>query len=126
MEAKELRLGNLVTVDKEVDSERTNKERVIGLWDFSTYLQTSSHYYKPIPLTEEWLVKFGFEEYKTDKSDVYRLNGFLITYVFNGMFKGKRYLKFHNITFEDFGHVQFVHTLQNLYFALTNKELEIK
>lgn len=78
---------------------------------------------KPIPLTEDWFVKALFEFYKTDKSKVYRLNGFVATYVFAGRFKGKRFLKFHGITLEDFGHIQHVHLFQNFYEANTGEKL---
>lgn len=78
---------------------------------------------KPIPLTEEWLVRFGFE----------LLDGSLSRKVFE-----KGYLKFKVISHEYgidfyFGNggayyikPRFVHNLQNLYFALTGEELTIK
>lgn len=74
--------------------------------------------YEPIPLTEEWLIKFGFEMGKNPK--IIQLfpmqlletpNGFeyFLGYGFGGKFIVIKYL----------------HQLQNLYFALTNEELKL-
>lgn len=81
---------------------------------------------RPIELNEEWLKRMGFEYYKTEKSHVYRLGSFLVTYVFDGKFKGKKYLKFCDTTYPEFGHIQYVHTFQNFFFASVGHELEIK
>lgn len=72
---------------------------------------------EPIPLTEEWLVKFGFEltayGYKRKGWAICLIkqeNGYLVS----------SYSR--NITLG----VKYVHTLQNLYFALTGEELTLK
>jgi hypothetical protein len=66
---------------------------------------------KPIPLTEEWLVKFGFEGW--DKGD-YTMNlsnaNFYKLPIWQPLAKN----------------IKHVHQLQNLYFALTGEELTIK
>ena len=66
----------------------------------------------PIPLTEEWLVKFGIIE--ANESHVKRIKietdfGELMFYIDNRL-----------------PQLKYVHQLQNLYFALTNTELTIK
>lgn len=65
----------------------------------------------PIPLTEEWLLKFGFK--KIDKYTFVR-GGFFIHKRKDGIIfnigKKKIYL-------------EFVHTLQNMYFCIEQKEL---
>lgn len=83
----------------------------------------------PIPLTEEWLLKFGFEI----KDTVNR--GYLIPINYDFQ---KEYLYCSNDGIialwsekkqQDFGIMRgckYVHQLQNLYFALTNKKLTIK
>jgi hypothetical protein len=140
METEDLRIGNYVFGIHEDDilTRTYVPSKVLALDSTGTaecnilvesLLKSSVefyHYFEPIPLTEGWFLKFGFEFYETEKSKVYRLDGFLITYVVQGRFKGKKYLKFHSVTFENFGHIQSVHQLQNLYFALTNKELKTK
>ena len=120
IQANELRLGNyILTLDGRVETVK--------------YIMGDSANENPIPLTEEWLEKFGFKKafaypdtvppaphwekeekaaalyclyfYKTDK-------GFdLVTSPEMG---------------ETIANVQYVHSLQNLYFALTGQELTIK
>lgn len=72
--------------------------------------------YEPIPLTEEWLLKFGFIKVME--------KGNYITYSNKtkriGMYKNYCIMRGHGVTFN------YVHQLQNLYFALTRTELEIK
>jgi hypothetical protein len=85
--------------------------------------------YKPIPLTEEWLLKFGFEK-EMDGSLVlnnlaifldkrFKENVYLMT-IEGGIFGSEVWNKLHNLK------LKHVHQLQNLYFALTNEELTIK
>lgn len=76
-----------------------------------------------IPLTEEWLLKFGFEEMEFE-------NCFSINYA-PFEFKVELLPKEDFIIFknrnENTHHAQckYVHQLQNLYFALTGEELTI-
>ena len=74
---------------------------------------------EPIPLTKEWLLKFGFKykemyyesEYLTALNDC-----FIVVERVTGFF----YVDAPN------NEIKYVHQLQNLYFALTGEELEIK
>jgi hypothetical protein len=74
----------------------------------------------PIPLTEEWLLKFGFKESGRDINIIHWYNGviYLNSYEldFNGYwlryYRGRIHCK-----------INYVHQLQNLYFALTGEEL---
>lgn len=70
------------------------------------------NYFQPIPLTESELIKLGFKNYDCE----FTKSGFDI-YGFND-----------NTRFEFANHdfpikIDFVHELQNLYFALTGQEL---
>lgn len=120
MNAKELRIGNIVDSDK----KRHNEEFIIvesissdvinsGFREYSTY------YLKGVELTEEWLIKAGFEKtkdyYISTKPEMYkvfRLNLRVLaneyTFCYEGYFKK----------------IEFVHQLQNLYFELTGSELD--
>jgi len=76
----------------------------------------------PIPLTEEWLkekTEFKFKYY-TECGEVYRLDFYKITIEDDRFFFGI----WNNM--EVLIEFKYVHQLQNLYFALTGKELEIK
>lgn len=89
---------------------------------------------KPIPLTEEWLVKLGFEkiefnsesegygyEFNLDLNDNTRMS-FQSDMSFG--IENKQ-LDTHWLEL-DFDKFDGVHQLQNLYFALTGKELTLK
>ena len=107
MEAKELRIGNYLIHD----GYFIKSYSVDG---FINVIKNIDNY-EPIPLTEEWLVKFGFN----------KLEGWDDMYYFQiGDFQIYEY-NVSGYEFDDFG-IKHVHQLQNLYFALTNEELTIK
>ncbi len=109
MKANELRIGNIITntIDKEVfPCQLGDIENIINGW-------TS---YEPIPLTEEWLNRFGFEKtgnYKHTK----RMFSVVLWITEADYF-------FHWT--EGNTRIQHVHELQNLYFDITGEELELK
>jgi hypothetical protein len=72
---------------------------------------------KPIPLTEEWLVKFGFKAIDTYDDNHYYLES--INLCLDRSFQPFGIGEY-TLTFE------YVHQLQNLYHALTGEELTIK
>lgn len=109
MIASEIRIGNLV-----FSIETNSNEKIVGITEEHPYLDTITFDYsnydeiEQIPLTEEWLEKFGFVKNSLNifcKDDILVVNGFEVIL-------GKIIVKIEN-----------VHSLQNLYFALTGKEL---
>ena len=118
MKANELRIGNYVEVF--VSFCLIKEEQVIDIMCDS--INTKSHenmtfdYIEPIPLTEEWLNRFGFR-----KSGIYWFDSHdeLLSYSFkkNTIAIGRMGIYFEN-------KIHYVHQLQNLYFALTGEELE--
>jgi hypothetical protein len=122
IKVKELRIGNLVNFTfyglTEVNS--------VYSFDYKTVKITNDVSYQiemvtAIPLTDEWLIKFGFEEKYKDRL----INGF-----WNGGYCIEN--NYFNKQLFDFNHqdvnlvsVRYVHQLQNLYFALTGKELSV-
>ena len=123
MKANELRLGNYV-----YDGEKelckiwaVHKDRLTVEIpnDNTTFLgRYKIEYAKPIPLTEEWLLKFGFI---LNNDDYYESRDGILCYVEDG--------KVNMILFEigDWEtEIDHVHQLQNLYFALTGEELKIE
>jgi hypothetical protein len=113
MKANEVRLGNLVNY--------CNSERVLDAELFLQLLKYTTPF-EPIPLTEEWLLKFGFDFYQNIGS--------------------RKFMNFGNLIIETNAHkdipvyyteqreliciIKYVHQLQNLYFALTSEDLTIK
>jgi hypothetical protein len=113
MKVKELRIGNLVAhIGSVCVLEEIGEEWVKVTND---QLNTKIDDLIPIPLTEDWLVKFGFEVYDFDhKENQYRFKERLFV-IRDGLFC-------------DYGSgvvLKYVHQLQNLYFALTGEELEL-
>ena len=124
MDAKELRIGNWVRIDSLTDGSTTEVEAYV--FHIDEMIWTTKYKYSPIPLTEEWLIKFGFE--KDEDNGVYWINSTVcigrnnITYDYWEVWCdcSEGFICLNNNGFEH------VHQLQNLYFALTNKELTIK
>jgi len=110
MKANELRLGNYA------------KDSVLGIIEIdSTDKIYHAENLEPIPLTEEWLVKFSFDPDKDDylgTSIVWEEDICIYDHGDN-IYSLYRYNDQHV-------YIKYIHQLQNLYFALTGQELEIK
>ena len=83
---------------------------------------------EPIPLTEEWLLKFGFEIKETNGLLNVSINDFIRLEL---MKLSPEYCVFlvakNNLDFcLSLNRIKYVHQLQNLYFTLTGKHLTIK
>lgn len=76
---------------------------------------------EPIPITEEWLIKLGFSEYKRIGQRVfYRIGYFVCEVIPTGA------CIYYTNNEELISYQMYVHQLQNLYSALTLQELETK
>jgi hypothetical protein len=72
---------------------------------------------KPIPLTEEWLVNFGFEKCKEVNEVHFRKENLIFILDYN-------FISFFNVKLPN--EIKYVHQLQNFYFALFAQELTLK
>lgn len=136
MDVKELRYKNLVTyLDEvyEVQGYRILKNDLgkehIRVWIKSGEAETAKtiNWIKPIPLTEDILLKFGFVKLRVERWGSTDRKYFLQKENINGK---EFYQLFINRTI-DFGAaslcgVGYVHDLQNIFYALTGEELTIK
>lgn len=109
MKATDLRIGNLVI-------DHLGDEAQVSHFSFSVYDSIPSTMPSGIPLTEEWLIKFGFVLYGgadkfADRDDFWQIENDE---------HGGWYCDHLELS------IKHVHQLQNLYFALTNEELTIK
>ena len=127
MEKTDLRIGNLVGIkETALHADGCNHSEAIfeieeikkDVVQFKGY--HAGEYYKdlkPIPLTEQWLLDFGFVN---DSNLHYRWTmGDILIYDIDD----------NCICISDtweFGMRKYVHQLQNLYFALTQEELILK
>ncbi len=130
MEVKELRIGNYVYPP---DNDHTLWE--VALDDFYYFyggLKRFDSKPQPIPLTEQWLLDFGFKnehaqpfEYYSKKIAVNYQIHVLTPYKSNIKEVGLKHRN-GNIGYILSDKIYHVHQLQNLYFALTGKELTLK
>lgn len=113
MKPNELRIGNYYYWGQD------NEILQVTLFDFYELYTGEENIdsWKPIPLTEEWLLKFGF---KYNKKEM----GFLKDN-FHIEVRGYGCPVFVYPTFH-LTDIKHVHQLQNLYFSLTGEELTIK
>ena len=118
MKSTELRIGNYY-------NQFENTEKVS--WSTLKTLEESTTeqlWCKPIPLTEEWLLKFGLQSNKW-----FCENSFCIV---EDKTEDTHYgwsMKVQNASRTkeiEFSYFKYVHQLQNLYFALTGEELTFK
>lgn len=140
MDAKEIRVGNIVGAVGIKDDWYQINESVLG--QFLMYDECD--HIKPIPLTEEWLLRFGFEKGKLQKwfgngHDYQPVDVYTELYAFT---MAPHEFEYHIRTWTHSGIAEdescavycgdnlvvcdHVHQLQNLYFALTSEELTIK
>jgi hypothetical protein len=113
LQAEELRVGNWYYHEPTNDFEQVNR------FTFDL-INRNPHLYHSIKLTEEWVIKFGFERTSSNG------NGFIL-----GKLRIEKRLDTNN-AFQTWWNswylvdVTEVHNLQNLYFSLTGEELTIK
>ena len=99
----ELRIGNWIQDGNEFEQITI---------DHLNCLNSGRCEYDPITLTEEWLLKFGFEK---SESKFYYKKSFGVHLDFTAFnFQSCLWLS---------DNIKYVHQLQNLYFALTGEEL---
>jgi len=125
MKATELRIGNWVTFSNMITSDRYYQitGRFFSGFNGPDNLDITP-YYKPILLTDGWLVKFGF--IKRDGNNIcWDLGSFMIGWYGNKYATYIISLKQENNNLNFHSKIKYVHQLQNLYFALTGKELTI-
>ena len=136
MNAKELRLGNFVKdrgkkviridfLEHIQDGYDTKFGQLVYLEGTEVHPMTEySEFANPIPLTEEWLIKLGF-----GKSDDHVMSIMCVDdelsieydYHFNRCFLVIN--AENNTELKWLKHIQYVHQLQNIYFALTGEDL---
>jgi hypothetical protein len=117
IEPHELRIGNWVNLEGNV--LQVDGRVICDVWmeEFASI--------DPIPLTEEWLLKLGFINTPKwpDDDCTWSHGGFLHFRIDMGVPAQEAYLDLYEGTSK---YIQYVHQIQNLYFALTGSELTIK
>jgi len=123
MKKEELMYGNkLLFLNEVVTFSHISQIREDGVFWIKTIeskIDSKSFHFKPIPITEEWLLKFGFFKYNNayvlEKPNENIMN-----------FKFSIWSDFTYNSSEFPVELKYVHQLQNLYFALTGTHLKLK
>jgi hypothetical protein len=156
MKSSEFRIGNLVEYNLSSgafdDDTELNPLKIItiGAEDcFHNYVRLSDGFnnsydfdeIKPIHLTDEWMIKFGFiaEDKRPSKDHGQYFSKPIYDYKYSFAYAHFRndwgfYHSYTDAPNEEDNNkydliscdIKYVHQLQNLYFALTGEELEIK
>ncbi len=121
IKANELRIGNYIFYRGEI-LEEVSSIFCEDLFDRINDLDESN--YDAIPLTEEWLMKLGFDIIRTLEKGANPILGIFVTSI------SLKTVPNFKITFSgsleyEVG-VKYVHQLQNLVFVMTGEELTIK
>lgn len=129
MNGKEFRLGNMIYYKVGlwgggIDKRKCFLAKITGLYGEGAFsfqalegkIPDAHIFEEPIPLTEEWLLRFGFEK---DRSG-YRLDDI------NSLSFSENYIVCWHDKVLGIKQIEYVHQLQNLYFTLTGEELTIK
>lgn len=138
MKANELRIGNWVKVNDPIFGVNIYKVATIrdnGIITLSDNIGCLVGNIEPIELTEEVLLKIGFEDRKGyfNYSRVFGDENNYCDYIHIYYCPMLKHFKFtHDKVKEDdlqqmdLYNIQYLHQLQNAYYCLTNRELEVK
>lgn len=107
MKVEELRIGNLVKIGGKINQLELGN--FVDIYEHKTIWQ-----YEPIELTDEWLIKLGYE---TDGIEWW--NGIIML----GIYKdGLSYCPTEELHCRVGQEIKYVHQLQNLYYSITGSD----
>ena len=124
MKPNELRIGNWV---EQPNNGVTRVTAILNDLQIKTETGYIDKYCRPIPLTEEWLLNFGFVRcgYEDLFWEHQSIKGFQLAGI-NWADSDEPDYQFLNYSIGDeIFSIHYLHQLQNLYFALTGEELTL-
>jgi hypothetical protein len=142
--ANELRIGNWYISTKWQKPVRCELSDIVDIYDRNMGAEDKyapvEEVFQPLPLTEEWLLKFGFEKEDSTPSkghgNYYSMGicDYKYSFAYAGFRKDWGFYNSYTDAADDKDNnrfdfiscgIQSVHQLQNLFFALTGEELTI-
>lgn len=124
LKASDLRIGNkLLFLGDVVTFKNITEIREDGIFWIKTFepkIESKNFHFKPIPLTEEWLLKFGLKKTEYKSQIIYDSGLQNSTYIIIDENNSSYFMWGAYLT-----SIKYVHELQNLYFALTGSELTV-
>ena len=126
IKANELRIGNKLNFLGDVVTFKNITEiREDGIFWIKTFepkIESKNFHFKPIEITEDWLLIFGFKKRKN--RHLFNWENKIVISEYKDEFENFFYPKTgYDIRFSN--EIKYVHQLQNLYFALTGAELTV-
>ena len=125
IKANELRIGNKLNFLGDVVTFKNITEiREDGIFWIKTFepkIESKNFHFKPIEITEEWLLKFGFKNkngqnrYELKHIGMVLLNDSVCVTMYDA----------YNEVDNSLVLLNYIHQLQNLYFALVGSELQL-
>lgn len=120
MEAKNFRIGNIVKQPNRIGKVEEIWREGVKIKGFHNAYDYEHTY--PIPLTKEWLLKCGGKLIPVEED-----NYEYIEIEMNGRnLSADCSNNFSTLENNNFKPIKYVHELQNLFFAITGQELELK
>jgi len=127
MTKSELRIGNIIQGQSDLPETVIELKENGGIKTYRgnvkhLHLSSIAKYCSPIPITEKWLLDFGFVQFQEEMRLQLREYLFLVfdTCQFGVFVESTDSEDKSSILFD---HIKYVHQIQNLYFSLTGKEL---
>lgn len=131
IEVTNIRIGNTIRLYANYEDY---EDITVTLQDL-TLINTKQGHFEPTPITEEWLLKFGFEKTYEPDSPEWRISLGLGSgqelfleypereYIDIGVKRTNPHKKTEDFCY--FKDIRYVHQLQNLFNSLTGKELNL-
>jgi hypothetical protein len=127
IKANDFRIGNYVYYKHPTTDLLIHKIEWLDFKEINEFPDIYNEYHKPIQLTEEILIKCGFKN-KMNLMYINIFDGMLCISIKDfsyGLYSTEQRFNI-GLSYSNSSKIEYLHQLQNLYFALTNEEITIQ